>query len=118
MNIMNQDIYHLRHYQNESGQLSSETLSNIINDGLLEYLSYENGQLIGNTSELYNNAEAKRISASQALYKAMSDDVMAVAEGKVKEASELAQTAVANLGDNAEIAANKALIQYLAESGE
>lgn len=93
---------------NESGYLSSETLSNIINSGLLEYLSYENGQLIANTSELYNNAEAKRISASQALYKAMSDDVMAVAEGKVKEASELAQTAVANLGDNAETAANKA----------
>ena len=38
----------------------------------------------------------------------MSDDVMAVAEGKVEKASELAQTAVANLGDNAETAANKA----------
>ena len=93
---------------NESGYLSSETLSKLINNDLLQYLSYENGQLVANTSELYNNAEAQRISASQKLYQAMASDVMAVAEGNVQEASELAQSAVANLGNNAETAANQA----------
>ena len=93
---------------NESGYLSSETLSKLINNDLLQYLSYENGQLVANTSELYNNAEAQRISASQRLYKAMASDVMAVAEGNVQKASELAQSAVANLGNNAETAANQA----------
>ena len=93
---------------NESGYLSSETLSKLINNDLLQYLSYENGQLVANTSELYNNAEAQRTAASQRLYKAMASDVMAVAEGNVQKASELAQSAVANLGNNAETAANQA----------
>lgn len=93
---------------NEAGYLSSETLANMINNDLLNYLSYENGQLIANTEELYNNAESARISASQKLYNAMVDDMLAVAEGNVENASSLAQSAVANLGNNAEAAGNQA----------
>src|SRR5699024_2504614 len=49
---------------NEAGYLSADTLSTLIDNDLLGYLSLENGQLIANTGELYNQAEAKRISAS------------------------------------------------------
>ena len=93
---------------NEAGYLSADTLSTLIDNDLLGYLSLENGQLIANTGELYNQAEAKRISASAALSAAMADDVQAVAAGNLEEASSLAQAAVASLGNEAEAAGQKA----------
>lgn len=93
---------------NEAGYLSSETLKKIMDGDLLQYLSYENGQLVANTSELYNNAESARIAASQKLYNAMADDIWAVSEGKLENASSLAQTAVKNLGNSAETSGNQA----------
>lgn len=95
---------------NEAGYLSAETLQKIIDNNLLEYLSYENGQLIANTGEFYNNAEAARAAASQKLYNAMADDIWAISEGKVENASDLAQKAVENLGNSSETAGNKAQI--------
>lgn len=93
---------------NSAGYLSLETFTKLINNDLLDYLSFENGQLIANTSELYNNAESARIAASQKLYNAMADDVLKVSEGDVEHASKLAQSAVAGLGNNAETAGNQA----------
>ena len=93
---------------NEAGYLSSETLKKIMDGDLLQYLSYENGQLVANTSELYNNAESARVAASQKLYNAMADDIWAVSEGKLENASDLAKTAVKNLGSASETAGNKA----------
>lgn len=95
---------------NEAGYLSAETLKKIMDNNLLEYLSYENGQLIANTGEFYNNAEAARAAASQKLYNAMADDIWAISEGKVENASDLAQKAVENLGNSSETAGNKAQI--------
>lgn len=95
---------------NSAGYLSFETLQKIMDNNLLEYLSFENGQLIANTGELYNNAEAARIAASQKLYNAMADDIWAVSEGKLENASDLAKTAVANLGNESENAGNKAKV--------
>ena len=93
---------------NNAGYLSLETFTKLINNDLLDYLSFENGKLIANTSELYNNAESARIAASQKLYNAMADDVLKVSEGDVEHASKLAQSAVAGLGNNAETAGNQA----------
>ncbi|MGF2526057.1 hypothetical protein ACQUW0_27485, partial [Ralstonia pseudosolanacearum] len=89
---------------NEAGYLSSETLANIINNGLLDYLSYENGQLIANTGELYNSAEASRIYASQQLTAAMTADMLHIAMGEEAEVSGLAASAIANLGNSSEVA--------------
>lgn len=93
---------------NEAGFLSAETLKKIMDNGLLEYLSYENGHLVANTEALYNKAEAQRIASSQELANAMTADILKVAENDVEHASNLAKTAVANLGNNAETAGNKA----------
>ncbi|MBR2890973.1 MAG: phage tail tape measure protein [Bacilli bacterium] len=93
---------------NEAGYLSSETLANIINNGLLDYLSYENGQLIANTGELYNSAEASRIYASQQLTAAMTADMLHIAMGEEAEVSGLAASAIANLGNSSEVAGNQA----------
>lgn len=93
---------------NNAGYLSSETLQKIMDNNLLQYLSYENGKLVANTNELYNNAESARVAASQKLYNAMADDIWAVSEGKLENASDLAKTAVKNLGSESETAGNKA----------
>lgn len=93
---------------NNSGFLSAETLQKMMDNNLLEYLTYENGKLVANTEALYNSAEAARIATSQKLSNAMADDMLAIAEERTKDASKLAQAAVKNLGDNAETAGNQA----------
>lgn len=93
---------------NDAGYLSAETLTKLINNDLLSYLSYENGLLQANTEGLYLNAETARAAASQKLYNAMADDILAIAEGRIKDASELAKGAVAGLGDNASTAGDQA----------
>ena len=96
---------------NNAGYISAETMKSLTDNGLLQYLDEQNGKLIANTNELYNQAEANRADASQALTNAMVNDVLKVAEGDVKNASDLAQRAVAALGDNATAAGNKAASQ-------
>lgn len=93
---------------NDAGYLSAETLTKLINEDLLQYLSYENGLLSANTESFYNNAEVARLAAVQKLSNAMADDVLAVAEGRVKDESELAKSAIAGMGDNAETAGSQA----------
>ena len=93
---------------NESGYLTSETLANIINSGLEGYLSFENGQLIANTNELYNSAEASRAYASQQLAAAMTSDMLYIAIGEEEKVSGLAATAIENLGNSSETAGAQA----------
>lgn len=93
---------------NEAGYLTEETINKIIAGDLLGYLSFENGQLVANTEAFYQSAEAERIAASQKLYDAMAADILAVANGDVENASNLAKDAVAALGDNADIAGTQA----------
>ena len=84
---------------NEAGYLTSETYKKILDNGLIDYLSFENGQLVANTSDLYKSAEASRIYASQQLTAAMTADVLNIAVGKEEEVSGLAASAIANLGN-------------------
>lgn len=93
---------------NDAGYLSSETLKQIIDNGLIDYLSYENGQLIANTEEFYNNAESNRALSSQRLAAAMTTDILKVATGNLENVSGLAASAIEGLGNNAETAGNKA----------
>ena len=93
---------------NDAGYLTSETLANIINNGLEEYLSFENGQLIANTNELYNSAEASRAYASQQLSAAMTSDMLYIAIGEEEKVSGLAATAIEKLGNNSETAGTQA----------
>ena len=93
---------------NNAGYLSSETLKNILDNNLIDYLTFENGQLVANTEALYNKAEAQRIVSSQELAHAMAEDILAVAEGRVKDESELAKSAIAEMGGGAETAGGQA----------
>lgn len=89
---------------NDAGYLSSETLKNILDNNLIDYLSFENGQLVANTEALYKKAEAQRIAASQELANAMAADVLYIASGNVENVSGLAASAIESLGNNAETA--------------
>lgn len=92
---------------NNQGFLTSETLKNIMDNGLLEYLDFQDGKLVANTKSLKNLAEQQRINASIALSDAMAKDFEAIASGRLTEASVTAQSAVAGLGNKSETAGNK-----------
>ena len=93
---------------NDAGYLSLKTLNDILDNNLIDYLTFENGKLVANTEALYNKAEAQRIAASQELANAMAADVLYIASGNVEKVSGLAADAIASLGDNTEIAGAQA----------
>ena len=93
---------------NNAGYLSLETLKEILDNNLIDYLTFENGQLVANTEALYNKAEAQRIAASQELTNAMAADVLYIASGNVENVSRLAASAIESLGNNAETAGTQA----------
>ena len=93
---------------NEQGYLSLDTLKQIMDNGLLDYLDFQDGKLVANTKSLNKMAEAKRNAASAALAEAMANDFVAIADGRLKDASLLAQSAVEGLGNKSEVSGNKA----------
>lgn len=92
---------------NEQGFLSLETLENIMDNGLLDYLDLQNGKLVANTKNLNKMAEAERNAASAALADAMAKDFAAIADGRLEDVSLLAKSAINGLGDAAEKSGNK-----------
>lgn len=92
---------------NSTGAISADTMQKLIDNDLLQYLDYSSGKLQFNTSALLNQGEAAKVAAIQSLQKAMAEDLAAVAAGRDAEASALAQTAIAGLGNNAEKAGNQ-----------
>lgn len=94
---------------NEQGYLSLDTLKQIMDNGLLDYLDFQDGKLVANTKSLNKMAEAERKAASAALADAMAKDFAAIADGRLEDASLLAQSAVAGLGNKSEVSGNQAL---------
>lgn len=97
---------------NDSGYISAETLKDLTDNNLLEYLNFTGGQLTANTTALYDNADATKYKALQDLQAAFNADALSIAEGDVSNASELAKKAVSNSASEMEkagkIAAAKA----------
>lgn len=96
---------------NTTGTFTADTFAQLIADGgqLLQYLSFENGQLQINTQAMLNQAEATKVAAIQKLQAAAASDIEKVALGDVKNISNIAKGAIADVGNNAATMGNKAV---------
>ena len=70
---------------NEYGNITASTMKKIIDNGLLEYLTAENGQLQFNTQALQDNANATQNSAIAKLQEALFTDLQSIALGTYQE---------------------------------
>ena len=93
---------------NSTGAISAETMQKLIDNDLLQYLDYSSGKLKINTDALLAEGEAAKVNAIQKLQDAMATDLMNLATGKTDQLSNTAKTAIANLGNSAETAGDKA----------
>lgn len=93
---------------NSTGAISADTMQKLIDNDLLGYLDFSSGKLKVNTDALLAQGEAAKVAAIQSLQKAMAEDLAAIAAGDDEKASNLAKTAIANLGNAAEKAGGKA----------
>ena len=93
---------------NDSGQISAETFSKIIDQDLLQYLDIANGKLSINSQAYLDLAEAERVAAVEALQHAAVEDIKNLALGKTENLSTLAKTAIDNLGNADATMGNKA----------
>lgn len=96
---------------NTTGTFTADTFAQLIADGgqLLQYLSFENGQLQINTQAMLNQAEATKVAAIQKLQAAAASDIEKVALGDVKNISNIAKGAIADVGNNAATMGNQAV---------
>lgn len=88
---------------NQNGYLSIDTLQSLLSlsDEYLSALSFENGQLVLNTTALDQKTNSLIAARVEQLQAAAVADIYALAEGNVEKMSGLAQTAVNNLGTDA-----------------
>ena len=70
---------------NEFGNITASTMKKIIDNGLLDYLTVENGQIKMNTKALQDEAEASKQNAIAKLNTALYTDLLAIAEGTFNE---------------------------------
>lgn len=94
---------------NETQALSPSTFVELQESGLLEYLEYTSDGLKVNTDKLLENAESCKNKAVSDLQAAMTSDMLAIAIGNTSNISDTAQSVIEQLGNNAEIAGDKAL---------
>lgn len=80
---------------NESGYITANTLKSLADNDLLQYLEWENGQLVANTGALYDYADAAKISALEDLKASYAKDVLAIATGDTADASQAAKDIIA-----------------------
>ncbi len=79
---------------NNSGYISGSTMKSLVDSGVLQYLEWENGQLVANTGALYDNADAAKILALTELQTAYAKDVLAITTGDLTDASETAKNII------------------------
>lgn len=91
---------------NDEGYITAETLQNLTDNNLLEYLTFTGNQLTANTTALYDSADAAKNKALLDLQAAFAADALSIAEGDVENASDLAKQAVANSASAMEKAGN------------
>lgn len=80
---------------NESGYITANTLKSLVDNGLLQYLEWQNGSLVANTGALYDYADAAKISALEDLKASYAKDVLAIATGNTADASQAAKDIIA-----------------------
>ena len=81
---------------NEYGNITASTMKKIIDNGLLEYLTAENGQLQFNTQALQDNANATQNDAIASLQSALMTDLQSIALGNYQNAIKETETGSAN----------------------
>jgi TP901 family phage tail tape measure protein len=81
---------------NKYGNITATTMKSIIDNGLLEYLTVENGQLQFNTQALQDNATAKQNDAIASLQSALFTDLQSIALGTYQEALDATNSGNAN----------------------
>lgn len=81
---------------NEYGNITASTMQKIIDNGLLDYLVTENGQLQFNTQALQENANATRNNAIQKLQEALFTDLQSIALGTYQDTVNSTDTSTAN----------------------
>ena len=94
---------------NESKAISASTFADLQENGLLQYLQFTSEGLTINKEKLLENAQACKDKAVADLHVAMTSDMLAIAVGDTSNISQTAQTVIAELGKNTEIAGNQAL---------
>lgn len=96
---------------NSKGYITLDMMNTLLaNKGqLLQYLSFENGQLQINTQSMLNLAEAQKVAAIESLQQAAAEDINKAALGDVNNMSAIAKGAIAQFGDNAKTTGEKAL---------
>lgn len=94
---------------NETQALAPSTFVELQESGLLEYLEYTADGLVVNSEKLLENAQACKDKAVADLHAAMMQDILGVAIGDTNKVSEIGQSVIAQLGNNAEISGNQAL---------
>ena len=81
---------------NEYGNITASTMKKIIDNGLLEYLTAENGQLQFNTQALQDKANATQNDAIASLQSALMTDLQSIALGNYQNAIKETETGSAN----------------------
>lgn len=92
---------------NASGEITISTLTKLIDNNLLEYLSIQNGKLQINAQSLLDMAEGVKVKAIEELKDAAAMDIQKVATGDLNSISNIAKGAIAQFGNNAQTAGNK-----------
>lgn len=94
---------------NESKAISASTFADLQENGLLEYLTFTSDGLEVNTGKLLSNAQSCKDKAVADLHAAMTSDLLAIAMGNTESISAEAQSVIAQLGENTEVAGNQAM---------
>ena len=92
----------------DSGEITAGTFEKLTENNLLQYLEVVDGKLRVNKASLEAEAEAAKISAIETLKLAMTQDVLALAEGRAEDLSKTAKAAIDSLGGGMEDAGDKA----------
>ena len=94
---------------NTTGQITSSTLQNLVNNNLLQYLDLSTSKIRVNVQALQNLAEESKINAISALQDAAAKDIEKVATGDLANVSDIAKAALIQFGNNAQEIGNKSI---------
>lgn len=95
---------------NETNALSMDTITSLMDSGLIQYLEQTENGIKFNTDAFLTNADAIKDNAIQQLYNAMCHDVEAISMGNVDEVATGVKTALENAGIMAKQSGEDALL--------
>lgn len=104
-----QKLLDVKEEWDSSKSISAESFADLQSSRMLEYLEFTADGLQINSEKLLENAQSCKDKAVADLHAAMTSDMLAIAIGDTSNISETAQSVIEQLGNNAEIAGDKAL---------